>query len=381
MDAKTNSKFQGLKVALVYDRVNKWGGAEQVLLSLHKLFPNAPLYTSVYSSKSAGWAKVFPDIIPSFMQKLPLAQTSHEFFSWLTPMAFESLNLTGYDIVISVTSADAKGVITHPGTFHLCYCLTPTRYLWSHYEDSLNQINSYLAPFVKPVFAYLRSWDKFAATKPDAYVAISQTVKNRIFQFYGQDSTIVYPGVAIGDFQKHLEPPRTENYFLYVGRLVFHKYPEKVIRAFNKLNHRLVIVGTGRQEKYLRKLAGPHVTFTGFVSRTELISYYQNAKAVVFFHEEDFGLVPVEAQAAGTPVIALGRGGAFETVIHNKTGLIINDSSWESLRDAIAKFDPQNFDSTTIQAHASTFSNERFEKEFVKVFLSEWTKYKNIYLS
>ena len=152
------------RVALIYDRVNKWGGAERVLLALHEMFPDAPLYTSVYNPATAGWAKVFPAVIPTFLQKFPLAKSNHELYPWLTPMAFETLKFDDYDIVISVTSADAKGIITKPGTFHLCYCLTPTRYLWSHEEFYKSQTS----PLFHPLFNYLKSWDLIASRRPDA---------------------------------------------------------------------------------------------------------------------------------------------------------------------------------------------------------------------
>src|SRR3989344_1790311 len=168
------------RIAIVYDHVNKWGGAERVLLALHEMFPQAPLYTAVYDADRAPWAEVFSKIIPTFLQKFPFAKNNHEFYPWLTPMAFESLNFDNYDLVISVTSADAKGIITKPGTFHLCYCLTPTRYLWRH-DDFYK---SHTFPLVHPLFTYLKSWDLVASRRPDAYLAISKTVQNRISKYY-----------------------------------------------------------------------------------------------------------------------------------------------------------------------------------------------------
>lgn len=362
------------RIAIVYDRVNKWGGAERVLLALHDLFPQAPLYTAVYNPDTAQWAKVFPDVIPTFLQHFPFAKSNHELYPWLTTLAFESLNFDQYQAVISVTSADAKGIITKPGTFHLCYCLTPTRYLWSHEELYKKQIPS----IYHPLFNYLKYWDLVACHRPDSYVAISKTVQNRISTYYHQPSSLVYPPVDIDAYSFPQPPPSIKDFFLYVGRLVFHKRPEIVIQAFNQINLPLMIIGTGKEEKKLKQIAKSHIHFAGLVSQESLIAHYQHSRAVIYFHEEDFGLVPVEAHAAGKPVIALNRGGAGEVVIHGQTGLLIDDDSEEALKKAVSDFPKFSFDSEFIKSHARNFSLERFRKEFVKVFVSEWTKFNNI---
>ena len=180
-----------MKVAIVYDRVNKWGGAERVLLALHEMFPDAPLYTSVYDSKKAPWARVFPKIYTSFLQYLPFAKSNHELLAPLMPLVFESFNFDNYDLVISVTSEAAKGIKTNSGTLHVCYCLTPTRYLWSHYEDYFK--NPVFKLVTKPIINYLKNWDKKAAQRPDVMIAISTEVKNRIKKYYGRDSEIIFP--------------------------------------------------------------------------------------------------------------------------------------------------------------------------------------------
>ena len=183
-----------MKVALVYDRVNKWGGAERVLLAFHKLFPEATLYTSVYNPKNAPWAKAFA-IKTSFLQSFPYASSSHEFYPFLMPLAFENFSFDEYDLVISVTSEAAKGIMTKPKTMHICYCLTPTRYLWSGYSDYFD--NSFFRFATKPVISYLRSWDMVASQRPDMYIAISKEVKERIKKYYGRESEVIYPPVDI----------------------------------------------------------------------------------------------------------------------------------------------------------------------------------------
>jgi len=363
------------RIALVYDSVNKWGGAEIVLLALHDLFPMAPLYTSVYAKKNAAWARVFPEIVTSFLQHIPFAKNNREFFPWLTPLAFESLNFSDYDAVISVTSADAKGIITSPKTFHLCYCLTPTRYLWSHFSEYKNQLGK-MDIFTGPIFNYLKKWDLSASRRPDAYVSISRTVQTRIKKFYHQDSLLIYPPAGIeGDKSEN----NREDYFLYLGRLISYKNPETVIKVFNELNLPLVMIGTGKLEKKLKKLAKPNIKITGFISDREKNIYIKNCKALIFFHEEDFGIVPVEVQSMGKPVIALNRGGASETVIDGKTGVLISDPSPQALAGAVLNFDSSKYSPDFIKNHAKIFSRVRFKAEFVKIFKQQWTKYKNIY--
>lgn len=362
------------RIALVYDRVNKWGGAEQVLLNLHELFPQAPLYTAVYNPAKAGWAKVFPEVIPTFLQKIPLAKSHHELYPWLTPLAFESLNFDDYDLVISVTSADAKGIITKPGTFHLCYCLTPTRYLWSHEEIYQQQLGIY----AKPVFSYLKSWDYIAAQRPDAYVAISKTVQTRIQNYYQRDSQIIYPPVDTETYSKSVSGSNISDFFLYVGRLVAYKQVQTLVEIFNELKLPLVIIGAGHLQKKLQQLAQSHIKILGFIPQEELISYYQQTKAFVSLQEEDFGLVYVEAQAAGKPIIALNSGGVGEIIIHNQTGLL--HDSIADFKNSLINFHQFIFDSEIIKNNARRFSKQRFQQEFVKVLSTQWKKYKTTYM-
>lgn len=354
------------KIALVYDRVNKWGGAERVLLALHELFPDAPLYTAVYNSVTTDWAKVFPKIIPSFLQKFPYATTNHELYPWLTPLAFESFDFSEYDLVISITSADAKGIITKPHTKHICYCLTPTRYLWSHEDLYKSQTLS----IFHPLFNYLKTWDKIAAERPDSYIAISQTVQNRISKYYHRDSVVVYPPV---DTDKFLAPNQnnlttlTKDYFLYVSRLVSYKRADLVAEIFNELKLPLKIIGLGKLGKKIEKLVSKNIQVLGQVTDEELLFHYQNAKALVYFHEEDFGIVPIESMLSGTPIIGLNRGGLSETVIHGTTGVLIDQDDKKAFKSAILNFNHLNFDSQTISHHAQKFSKDRFKKEFLDI--------------
>lgn len=379
------------RIALVYDRVNKWGGAERVLLALHTLFPEAPLYTAVYDSRKALWAKVFPQTIPSFLNRIPFAKNHHELIPFLTPIAFETFDFSQYEAVISVTSADAKGIVTKPDTFHLCYCLTPTRYLWSHHRQYYSQIPFFLKPLSLPWFRYLQNWDKISASRPDSYIAISKTVQGRIQEYYQQPSRVVYPPVNVDYFSSQSAqkvPNLPAKYFLYVGRLVSYKNPELVISSFKQLNFPLVVVGQGNINwgnpflsfKTRSKGAG-NIRYFKWVSDAEMEYLMQNCQAFIHFHEEDFGILPVEAMAAGKPVIGLNRGGVGETVINGLTGILSEDESISGLVKTVRSFDPKQFDPYFIKNYANKFSRERFDREFVKVLSTQWAKYKTTYMS
>jgi len=386
-----------MKVALVYDRVNKWGGAERVLLALHEMFPEAPLYTSVYDEKRAPWAKVFPHVYHSFLQNIPILKNYHELLGWLTPFAYETFNFDDYDVVISVTSEAAKGIITKPTTKHICYCLTPTRYLWSGYEEYLHNLPRTLAwiPLYKlisqPFLRYAKVWDRFAAQRPDVIISISTAVKDRIKKYYGRDSEIIFPPVEIEKFQIPNFPPapwlrrvgkfqknskkqisniKQKDYYLIVSRLVPYKKIDLAIEAFNELGLPLVIVGIGSEEARLKGMAKKNIIFRGLVSDEELISLYKGSKALIFPQEEDFGITAVEAQAAGCPVIAYKKGGATDSVIDSKTGIFFEEQTKESLIKAVKYYDCSKHRSIQPQncvKNAQRFSKERFKKEFIKL--------------
>jgi len=363
-----------LKVTLVYDRVNKWGGAERVLLALNEIWPEAPLYTAVYNPATAPWAKKFK-IIPSFLNKFPFAKTRHEAFPYLMPFAFESFAFDEYDIVLSVSSEAAKGIITKPKTLHICYCLTPTRYLWSGYKDYFpSSVFRFLS---SPVVAYLRRWDKIAAQRPDVYLATCENVRKRIKKYYGRESEVIYPPV---DTQRFTPIPYTLNpkpYFLLVSRLDFgYKKVDLAIEAFNQLELPLKIIGTGTQMGNLKRKAQKNIQFLGELTGKELLGYYQRCQAVIFPQEEDFGLVPLEAQASGRPVIAFRKGGALETVIEGKTGLFFTAQTPGALIKAVKGFKASQFRPQDCRQNAEKFGQERFKREIKKLVKQEWIKRK-----
>ena len=354
-----------MKVALVYDRVNKWGGAERVLLALHKIFPQAPLFTSVYNEKTAPWAKVF-DVKTSFLQNFPRAKTAHQLYAGLMPMAFESFNFNDYDLVISVTSEAAKGIITKPETKHICYCLTPTRYLWSSYKDYFK--NPLLKLLTKPIVSYLRSWDKIAAQRPDELIAISTEVQKRIKKYYNRDSQIIFPPLMLNIENENDEA--VEDYFLVVSRLTnFYKRIDIAIKACNELKLPLKIVGKGEDEEKLKKISGNTVEFLGDLTDDELKGYYKKCKALIFPGLEDFGLTMVEAGAIGRPVIAFKAGGALDIVKEKVTGEFFEEQTIGSLKQVLKSFDHTRYNTKLCRENAERFSFAQFEKGFKK-FLS-----------
>ncbi len=358
MNPSTNSK-----VAIVYDRVNKFGGAERVLLTLHDMFPDAPLYTSLYNKETARWADVFPKVYTSFLHNIPILKNYHELLGWLMPMAFEQFNFDKYDLVISVTSESAKGIITGTNTFHICYMLTPTRYLWSGYgEYFTNPIFRFIS---KPIVNYLRWWDRVASTRPDKIVSISSEVQERVKKYYGRESEIIFPPVDL--ISSNPSNIKSVDYYLYVGRLVKYKRADLLIDVFNDLGLSLVIVGTGSEERRLKQKAKKNIVFLGSVSDNDLVNIYSKAKAFMMPQDEDFGITAVEAQSFGVPVIAYNRGGAKDTVVDGKTGVLFNDQTKQSLSDAVSRFDTISFDKRYLVTNAKRFSKDLFKEKFFKL--------------
>lgn len=373
-----------MKVALVYDRVNKFGGAERVLLALHKIWPDAPLYTAVYDSKGAWWADNFK-VVSSFIQNFPGAKKYHEIYPWLMPFAFESFNFSDFDLVISITSAEAKGIIAGPNTLHLCYCLTPTRYLWTNYNYYLNHpqyglLNPLAKLTMKPILARLKKWDRIACHRPDYYIAISKTVAQRIKKYYQRDSEVIYPPVDTEKFYSKdpVLPVKAGPllYFLVVSRLVSYKRIDIVIAAFNKLGLPLKIIGDGAEREFLKRKARANIQFlTKQLTDGELLSYYENCSAVVFSGEEDFGIAVLEAQACGKPVIGYKMGGVAETVIDGKTGVLFYPQTAEALIKAVKSFKARNFEAEACRKNAQRFSQKNFINKFKLLVEGKWQKY------
>lgn len=338
-----------MRVAIIYDRLNKIGGAEQVLVAFHNLYSHADWYTSVWEPARATFSRNWR-VYTSWLSTIPLLRTHHEWIPYLMPFVFESFDLRNYDLVISIGSAESQGVITRPGTIHLHYCLTPTRYLYSHAHEYLSN------PLYRLIAKYLRQWDLVASTRPDEMIAISTQVKKRIKDVYKRDAAIIFPPVNTKRFRDTVSPwDGVTNYFLVVSRLVPYKKIDILIRAASRARKNLVIVGEGSEMGHLRSLAGPTITFLGHVEDHDLPGYYQHCSAYLQANEEDFGISMCEAQAAGKPIIAYGQGGARDIVIPGKTGILLEDNSVDSFASALQEFDTMAFVPSVCMANARRF--------------------------
>lgn len=351
-----------LKTALVYDWLDSWGGAERVLLELHQLFPQAPLYTSIYNPQKASWAKVFPQIKTTCLQKL--AFLGHQQLAWLMPMAMESLDFSQYDLVISLTSFAAKGIITQPQTKHICYLLTPTRFLW--YPE---QYHFRLPPILNN---YLKSWDLLASQRPDKIVSICQTVQNRAKQIYQRDSQIIYPPLDKKFINPSGKKQAKKDFFLIVSRLERQKKVDLAVKVFNDLGWPLIIVGTGSQSRKLKRWAKRNITFLGYQTDQQLKKLYQQAKGLIFPQEEDFGLVALEAQGMGTAVIAYRAGGACETIKEGITGKFFYPQSEAGLKSALLKWSKDDYNNNHYRRWVEQFSQQNF--------ISSWQQLINTYV-
>lgn len=352
-----------MKVALVYDRVNKWGGAERVLLELHEMFPSAPLYTSLYSPEKAKWAEVF-NVKTSFLQRIKFLRDKHELLGVFMPIAFESFDFSNFDLVISVTSEAAKGIITSKKTKHICICLTPTRYLWSDYDRYFK--NSFFRKISYPAVLYLRIWEKIAIKRPDKIIAISESIKYKIKKYYKVDSSVIYPPASSILNTKKILTPATRGYFIVVSRLVPYKRVEIAVKAATKSGVKLIVIGRGSEKSFLESIAGDSVEFIDYASDAQLRGYLKNAKALIYPSIEDFGIGMVEAQLHGIPVIAPNEGAAREIVVDGSTGILLDNFSVSKLGSALKKFEKNKFNSKTCYNNGMRFSNKIFQKNLSK---------------
>ncbi len=355
-----------MRVALVYDRLNKIGGAEQILIALHELYPEADWYTSFWNPRTAPFSKDW------HVHSFKYLRNHHEWFPWAMPFIFESFDLRGYDLVISIGSAESKGVITGPSTLHLNYCLTPTRYLYSHKDEYLSN------PIYKWVAGFLRKWDLVAATRPDEMIAISTQVKKRIKKYYNRNSETVFPPVDTKKFAPTSLRPTTSdlptNYFLVVSRLVPYKKIDVLVKAANLAQVNLVIIGTGSEYAKLKSLAGPTITMLGHVNDVDLPSYYQHSLAYLQANEEDFGISMCESLVSGRPVIAYDAGGARDIVTPGVNGILLGSSTVSAFANALKEFDTMSYVAADCIHSALRFDKDKWKKIIQERITSLWTK-------
>jgi glycosyltransferase involved in cell wall biosynthesis len=360
-----------LSVALAHDFLIYLGGAERVLQAIARLFPQAPIYTLLKNQKTVRSLNLSDSrIIPSFLNQAHYI-VPHR---WLLPfysLAVESIDLRDFDLIISSTSSFMKGVIVKPRTFHVCYCHTPTRYLWDlseKYLDNALSGNSLKIPtglVAKVVLNYLRLWDHSAARRVDLFIANSKFTAKRIRKYYQRKSRVVYPPVAVDKFSPSADRGR---YFLVVSRLSSYKKIDLVVEAFNRLKWPLVVAGTGAEKNRLRKLAGPNIRIVGFVKEKKLPKLYAGARALIFPGEDDFGITIVEAMASGKPTLALRAGGALEIVKEGKTGEFFDAPEVEILVDGLRRLveNERKYSPQYIRSQAEKFSVDNFRKNFME---------------
>jgi glycosyltransferase involved in cell wall biosynthesis len=363
-----------MKVALVHDYLNQMGGAERVVIAFHQMFPDAPIYTSIYDPQRVDPVFQEMDIRTSFMQKFPLVTRHHQPYLPFYPFAMESLDLRDYDLVLSSSSAFGKGVITRPETMHICYCHTPMRWCWNYREyverEQLGAMARRVLPFL---ITGLRMWDQVSAMRVDHFIANSPVVAARIQKYYRRDAVVIPPPVEVSRFS--FDPGiEREDYFLIVSRLIPYKRIDLAIEACNRLHLPLVIIGAGRDMERLKRMAGPTIRFLGRLSDQEVLHYYARCRAFLFPGEEDFGITPLEAQASGRPVIAYGRGGSLASIVEGITGEFFYEQAVDSLAAVLASFEERRYKSQTIRNHALEFDTSRFRRrilQFIGAKMSE----------
>lgn len=362
-----------MKVAIVHDWLTNMGGAERVILAFHDIFPDAPIYTTVYNPDKLPEEFRKMDIRTSFIQKFPKAKIKYNMYLPFMPTAFEQFDLSEYDVVLSSSSSCAKGVITRPDTLHICYCHTPMRYAWDFYNEYKESAPKWQKKFIPYLMNYIRMWDRLSADRVDYFIANSNAVAKRIKKHYRRDSVIINPPVN-AEFYNPID--EDGDYFLIVSRLVEYKRIDIAVEAFNDLGLPLIIIGDGPEREKLQKMANSNIKFLGRISDKEVKKYYAKCIAFIFPGEEDFGITPLEAQASGRPVIAFGKGGVLDSVIDGVTGIFFKEQNKESLKEAIIKFKDMKFDKNAIRKHAETFDIGVFKQRIYNFVVEKYNEFK-----
>lgn len=368
-----------MKSVIIHDWLTSpIGGSENVLQEIHRLLPS-PICTLVTDPKKMiGSYFQDLDIQTSFIQKLPFAKTKHRNYLPLFPLAIEHFDLHKYDLILSSSHCVAKGVITHPEQLHICYCHTPVRYAWDLMHSYLKEAKldrGVKGMLTRLTLQYLRTWDVHSSHRVDHFIANSQFVAARIKKFYRRKSVVIYPPVNTAYYQLK---EKKEDYYLTASRLVSNKRIDLIVDAFAQMpDKKLIVIGDGPEKENLKMRAKKNIEFLENQTNEQLKNYLQNAKAFVFAAIEDFGILPVEAMATGTPIIGLEKGGLLETVIPYTTGLFFKEQTVASLKNIIQEFVGMEFDPKKCRARAEEFSQEKFRKRFQSFVLDKYIEFKN----
>jgi glycosyltransferase involved in cell wall biosynthesis len=366
------------------------GGAENVLEQMVDMFPGAPVFTTIYAPDLMPADYRRWDIRPTWLNRAPAVQRHHQPYLPLYPPAVLSMDFSGYDLILSNKSGFIHGLRHTADQLHICYCLAPTRYVWDYEGYAVREgFGRWLGLLITPLIQRLQRWDYRAAQIPafssppsrggeksrgvHHFIAISREIQARIKKFYGRDSVIIYPPVDVDRFQP-VEQPSGDYYFI-LSRLIPYKRIDLAVQALSQMGKRLIIAGDGRDRAALKAMAGPTVEFKGRLPWAEVVQLMANCRAFLFPGFEDFGITPLEAQAAGRPVIALARGGALDTVIEGETGLFFHEQSAEALIEAIERFERLSFDPAAARANAERFRGERFRRELGRFVAQKWQEF------
>ena len=363
-------------MAIVHDYLNQYGGAERVVEVMHEIWPEAPIYTTIYLKDSMPDNFKNIDIKTTFMQKFPFLKSSFKKYLMFYPKAIESIDVKNFDLILSSSSAFAKGVIPGSKSCHICYCYSPMRFVWDYerYIEKEN-FNKLILKALIPILKSQKKWDLNTLDRVNYFIAISENIKNKIKNIYNREAEVIYPPVNTGKFKMS---KNNDNYFLIVSRLNAYKNIDTVIRAFNKLKLNLKIVGTGPYMKVLQGMVeGKNIEFVGRIEDKELTDIYSKSRGFIFPGDEDFGISPLEAQASGVPVIALARGGSLETIINGITGIFYNENNDASLIEAVNKFISieDKFNKNDIRKNALRFDKEIFKNKLKNFVLDKFKSF------
>lgn len=358
-----------MKIALINDWLTGMRGGEKVVDEICNLLSEVDIYTLIYIKGSVSERIESKKIFTSLIQKMPFVGKNYRYYLPFMPMLIRQFDLSKYDVVISSSHCVAKGVRVSNNSVHICYCHTPMRYIWDKFDDYFSSFSSNIATrtIMSAIRPYLQKWDINTSKDVDYFIANSENIKNKINKYYNRNAEVIYPPVDTGRYDI-IDDVKQEDFYLIVSAFAPYKKIDLAVRVFNEIRRPLKIIGIGQDENKLKKLAGDNIEFLGWRSDEEILHYYNKCRALIFPGEEDFGMVPVEVQACGRPVIAYGKGGAIETVVDGVTGVIFYEQTVGSLIKAVEKFESMYFDRTKVRENALKFGYDNFDSKFLNIF-------------